>query len=132
VAVVSTGTGFCKASATDPDAVALATLTALMVAESLLGRAAGAVYSPAALMVPDAALPPATPLTCQETTVLVVPLTVAENCAVPFKRVADGPETRTVIWGDVPPVLFDPCEQPTIVLSVKEEIAKADSRTRAR
>ena len=47
-------------------------------------------------MVPVAADPLATPLTCQVTAVLVPPVTVAVNCAVPPMRVCAAPATVTM------------------------------------
>src|SRR6185437_1433217 len=46
------------------------------------GTLAGAVYIPEVVVVPDAALPPATPLTFQVTAGFEAPLTVAVNCWV--------------------------------------------------
>jgi hypothetical protein len=47
-------------------------------------------------MVPAALLPPATPLTCQVTAVLDVPVTVAVNCSVaPAATFADVGEIET-------------------------------------
>jgi hypothetical protein len=50
-------------------------------------------------MVPVAAVPPVTPFTCQRTAVLVVPVTIAENCVEEPMRVAADPERMTAIWG---------------------------------
>jgi len=47
-----------------------------------LGTAAGAVYKPAALIVPTVPLPPVVPLTCQVTAVFAVFVSVAVNCCV--------------------------------------------------
>ena len=47
-----------------------------------LGTAAGAVYKPAALIVPTVPLPPVVPFTCQVTAVFAVFATVAVNCCV--------------------------------------------------
>src|ERR1700676_1772415 len=50
-------------------------------------------------MVPVMELPPATPLTSQETEVFVVLLTVAEKtCVLPARRVALEGETETLIF----------------------------------
>src|SRR6266540_1385266 len=49
---------------------------------------AGAVYSPPVEMVPTVGLPPVTPSTDHCTPVLVVPVTVAVNCAVVFTGTA--------------------------------------------
>jgi len=66
------------------------------------------VYSPADVMVPVAAAPPLTPLTCQETAVFAVWPTVAVNCtvvptrvwvAVPVTATVTGTTTGTVAAG---------------------------------
>jgi hypothetical protein len=51
-----------------------------------LGILVGGVYRPVAEIVPVALLPPATPFTCQVTAVLVVFVTVADNCTVDPNR----------------------------------------------
>src|SRR6266576_527043 len=56
------------------------------VTETGFGSTDGAVYSPLGSTVPEAGLPPVTPFTCQETWVLLDPLTVALNCFCWFKR----------------------------------------------
>lgn len=61
------------------------------------GRSAGAVYSPAAEIVPRVALPPATPFTVQETAASVVPLTVAVNACVLPKRMEALPGVRFTV-----------------------------------
>src|SRR5712692_1665260 len=58
---------------------ALATLVACTVTVAGFGIEDGAVYRPAAVMVPTAALPPATPFTLQVTAVLAALVTVAVN-----------------------------------------------------
>src|SRR5580692_481027 len=55
-------------------------IKAVMVTLAGLGMAAGAVYSPALVMVPTVALPPVMPFTCQVTVVSLVLDTVAVNC----------------------------------------------------
>jgi hypothetical protein len=96
---VATGSGFCRASFSEEDAEAEATLIAVIVTLGFEGSAAGGVYSPAAEMVPVAAVPPVTPFTCHRTAGFVVPVTVAENCVDEPMRVAEAPETMTAIWG---------------------------------
>ena len=49
------------------------------VTVEVAGMAIGAVYTPAAEIVPDVAEPPATPLTDHVTAVLALPVTVAVN-----------------------------------------------------
>ncbi|MNC88239.1 hypothetical protein D3C83_40360 [compost metagenome] len=53
--------------------------TAVIVTVAGEGTAAGAVYMPAAVIVPTAALPPATPDTCHVTDVSNALATVAVN-----------------------------------------------------
>jgi len=66
------------------DLLASATLVAVICAAADAGRSAGAVNTPAALIVPLAAVPPATPLTLQVTLVLLELVTVATNaCEAP-------------------------------------------------
>ncbi len=78
------------------DLLLSAALVAVTVTEGLLGRVAGAVYSPEVEMVPTVALPPAVPLTAQVTPVFVVPVTLAVNCCVePVLTVADVGATAT-------------------------------------
>jgi hypothetical protein len=74
-----TGGGFTVSEA-DPDALVVTTLVAVTVTVAGLGTAAGAVYSPLALMVPIVLFPPGTPFTDQVTPVFEVPVTVAMNC----------------------------------------------------
>jgi hypothetical protein len=67
-----------------PDFIGSAILLAEMVTVFGVGAVAGAVYSPASLIVPTPDVPPDVPLTAQETPVLKapVPVTVAVNCWV--------------------------------------------------
>ena len=72
-------------TATDPktvtDALAVFEASAELTAVTVcVPNCAGAVYSPALLMIPTVALPPAIESTDHVTAVLVVPLTVALNC----------------------------------------------------
>lgn len=68
--------------------VVSATLIAVIVCEPAV---AGAWYTPVASISPVSAFPPATVSTDQLTAVLVVPFTVALNCAVvPAGTVVDG------------------------------------------
>ena len=98
--VVSTGTGFHSVTALCPAALESAMLTACTVTVFGLGRVAGAVYTPDALIVPVDAAPPVTLLTCQVTDEFDDPVTVALNgCARPARTVIGFGETETVIWG---------------------------------
>ena len=56
--------------------------TAVTVMVLLVGKMLGAVYTPEVEMVPVAAVPPVTPLTCQRTPVLTLPWTVAVKALV--------------------------------------------------
>jgi hypothetical protein len=62
-----------------PDFVASAWLVAVTCTVAGEDRAAGAVYTPADVIVPSVAFPPGTPLTLQVTAVSVVFVTVATN-----------------------------------------------------
>ncbi len=64
-----------------PDFVESAWLVAVTCTVAGDGRSAGAVYTPAEVIVPSAAFPPATPLTPQLTVVSVVFVTVAVKVA---------------------------------------------------
>jgi hypothetical protein len=76
-------TAWAIATVAVPLRVGSAAETALTVTTPPEGICAGAVYSPAAEIVPTVALPPATPLTFQVTAVLLVLLTVAVKACVP-------------------------------------------------
>ena len=92
----STGTGFCRVTALLPVAVASAELTARTVTVLELGIVLGAVYKPNELIVPAAALPPATPFTSQVTAVFDDPVTVTLNDFVaPARTFALAGETVT-------------------------------------
>src|SRR6266852_5386873 len=69
-------------TAAKADLVVSAWETAVTVTVAGLGAAAGAVYKPAAVIVPTVAFPPVTPFTCHVTAVFVVPVTVEMNCCV--------------------------------------------------
>jgi hypothetical protein len=93
----STGTGFCNVTVLLPDAEVSAELMAPTVTVLEAGTVFGAVYAPDELIVPVAALPPATPFTCQVTEVFDDPVTVAlKDCAAPARTFAVGGETATV------------------------------------
>lgn len=75
----------------------LATLIARTVTVLLVGTVAGAVYTPDALIVPVAELPPVTPFTCHVTSVFDVPDTVApKDCVAPARTLALRGDTLTV------------------------------------
>jgi hypothetical protein len=63
----------------EPDFVVSAWLVAVTCTLAVAGKSAGAVYTPAAVIVPTAELPPAIPLTLQLTLVSAVFVTVAVN-----------------------------------------------------
>src|SRR5258708_997982 len=71
-----------------PDFVASAWLVAVTCTVAGEGRSAGAVYTPAEVIVPIVAFPPGTPLTLQVTVVSVVFVTVATNVTW-FPRTTD-------------------------------------------
>src|SRR5258708_19164967 len=64
-----------------PDSVESAWLVAVTCTVAGDGRSAGAVYTPADVIVPSAAFPPGTPFTLQLTALSVVPVTFALNVA---------------------------------------------------
>ena len=82
------------------DLLASATLVAVICAAVDVGRSAGAVYTPVALIVPVVAVPPATPLTLQVTLVLLELVTVATNaCEAPSTTDALPGVTETLMAG---------------------------------
>lgn len=88
-----------------PDLVGSAILVAEIETVFGLGAMPGAVYSPTALTVPTADVPPGVPLTAQVTAVLnaPVPVTMAANCCVPVsgKDAEVGlTETEVMVGGD--------------------------------
>ena len=70
---LTVGTGFSSVSALLPVIVVSVTLVAVIVSVFGEGTVAGALYRPVLLIVPDAALPPATPFTDHVTVWLNVP-----------------------------------------------------------
>src|SRR5579864_4788184 len=82
------------------DLLASATLVAVICAAADAGRSAGAVNTPAALIVPLAAVPPATPLTLQVTLVLLELVTVATN-------VCEAPSTTDALPGVTETLMVD-------------------------
>jgi len=72
------------------------------MAPAVVGRSAGAVYTPSAVIVPLAAVPPGTPFTAHITLVLLVFATVAAKvCLFPRNTVALAGVTLTLIEGEV-------------------------------
>ncbi len=106
---VSTGTGFCSVTALLPVFVASAALVAVTVTVFGVGRLAGAVYNPVALIVPVAALPPTAAFTDHVTVAFEFPVTAAANdCVAPARSVAVAGVTLTLVpsggvVGDEPP-----------------------------
>ncbi len=100
------------------DFVESATEIALTVIVAGLGSTGGAVYIPPAEMVPWAASPPVTPLTCHVTAVFAALLTVAENVWVaPVCTVALAGDTLTEmidggVWPPPLPELAHACKKP--------------------
>ncbi|MGC2330615.1 MAG: hypothetical protein WA581_04110 [Candidatus Acidiferrales bacterium] len=98
--LLNTGTGFHSVTALPPLALESEALTASIVTLFGLGRLAGAVKTPEELIVPVAAVPPVTLLTCQATVWLDSPLTLAVNVSVPPMRTFTGfGETVTLTAG---------------------------------
>src|ERR1700681_1950785 len=104
VTALSTGIGFSSVTPLFPFFVASAALLAVTVTVFRFARFAGALYSPAALMEPVVAFPPATPFTDHVTLVLLLPVTVAVQLSVLA--------ARTVALGGVTATAF--AEFPTI------------------
>lgn len=84
-----TGVGFQIVTVALAVALELVAVIAVTVTVFLAGTTAGAVYVPAALIVPVADAPPSTPFTCHATTVFDVPETVAlKFCVAPERTSA--------------------------------------------
>jgi len=82
------------------DFVVSAWLVAVTCTFAFAGKSVGALYTPLAEMVPDAAEPPATPFTLQVTVWLEALETVAEKGTVfPRRTVADRGLTATLMDG---------------------------------
>jgi hypothetical protein len=84
-------------------AEALFELSSTLVARTIIcpnaGKLPGEVYTPAALIVPTAAVPPEIPFTCQFTAVFVVLLTTAVKfCTVPSNTEAEAGVTLTLMF----------------------------------
>jgi hypothetical protein len=96
---MSTGNGFCNVTALLAVTEESAELMARTVTMLELGTTFGAVYKPDELIRPAAALPPATPFTCQVAEVLADPATVAlKDCVVPARTFACAGTTVTVTF----------------------------------
>ena len=94
-AVVSLGLAIVTTA--DPDLKGAACDTAVTITVAGFGTAAGAVYIPAAEIVPCVGSPPAAPFTCQVSPPLAAPVTVAENgCVWPKLTMADVGDITTV------------------------------------
>jgi hypothetical protein len=100
-AVVGLIERFIAVAVTVTVALALWVVSTTLVAVTVCVPAwEGAVYIPAPVMVPDAALPPATESTDQVTAVLLVPCTVAVNCCcAPDARLTEDRFNLIVICG---------------------------------
>jgi hypothetical protein len=89
----------------DPVRLVSASDTAVIVAVKVEEPVDGAVYIPAAEIVPTVELPPATPLTCHVTAVFDVLVTAALNAWLPpaLNEILDGVTvTVTGVAGHVP------------------------------
>jgi hypothetical protein len=80
---------------TDADFVGSCTATAVTVTAAGDGTVAGAMYTPAAEIVPMVELPPGTPFTCQVTDVFDALATVAVNAWLPPPACTVAPEGAT-------------------------------------
>jgi hypothetical protein len=72
------------------------------------GTIAGAVYNPAAVIVPFFVLPPTTPETDHVTLVLDNPVTAAEYCTVPFTPTVVYPGLIVTDWPSSAPEASTP------------------------
>ena len=91
---MSAGAGFVMVTEAEALAVESAALVAVTVTAFGDGGTAGAVWSPAALMVPTALFPPVTPFTAQVMFLFVEPVTVAVKVDV-------CPVSREALWGEI-------------------------------
>jgi hypothetical protein len=99
-AVMLTATSLVTVTAAEADDAPFATLVARMLTVTGEGRMAGAVYTPAALIVPTVEFPPLMPFTLHVTAVFDVPETVAVNgCCAPSNTFTDRGDIVTVMVG---------------------------------
>lgn len=95
---LSAGTGFSNVTVLEEVAALDAELVAVTVTLFGLGSEAGAVYTPAEVIVPAVDEPPGVPFTDQLTVVFELPLTAAENVSEePARTFAVAGETTTAI-----------------------------------
>ncbi|MGH9775744.1 MAG: hypothetical protein ACRD50_12440 [Candidatus Acidiferrales bacterium] len=100
VGAIFTVTSLEMATLAEPLADGAAWLVAVTVTVAGFGSTAGAVYIPLADIVPMVEFPPATPFTLQETFVLLVPVTAAENdCETPNSTEVEVGLTCTITFG---------------------------------
>jgi len=113
VTEVIVGVGLLSVTTLLPVAFALPVSAALTVMVFALGGNCGAVYTPAAVIVPVSAAPPATPFTDHANVAVVLSLAFAVNvCVAPPCKVAVAGVTVTPLlcgvgwFGSLPPPLF--------------------------
>jgi hypothetical protein len=107
------GSGFCSVNEALAAFVASAVSVAVMVRELGVGGKVGAVYKPAAEIVPTVVLPPAAPSTDHVTVDEPLPLTVKDCVAPPRNVPVAGATANTAGAGCVGPVpLLPPLAQP--------------------
>jgi hypothetical protein len=118
------------------DALALGSATLIAVTETVAGagRTTGAIYSPAAVIVPTTAFPPGTLFTFQVTLVFVAPVTFAWNCCFcPRNRFAlAGCMVTTTAEGPGEDELVDPQPGSISAFAQKSARKKNESLERVR
>ncbi len=113
--LLKTGVGFQSVTLLSPVALESAALIASIVTLFGFGKLAGAVYTPEELIVPAAALPPATPFTSQVTPVFDVPVTLAlKVCVAPMRTFTGLGDTETLTAGGGFPELPELPEEPLV------------------
>jgi hypothetical protein len=128
VPLLTLGRGFNRLSLSDAEAVGEATLIASTVTVVDAGIIAGAVYRPAAEIVPVAALPPVTLFTCQVTAWLEAFATAAENCVVAPSRTVLAPLIVTEATAVALLVPLLPVEHPAKPIAAAVDRTETDSR----
>ena len=126
---VTVGTGFSSVIMVLPERLLSDEEVASMLMEFGLGRVAGAVYMPVALIIPSGALPPTTPFTDQTTAWLTVPLTLAVNWSVsPARTLPVAGVTATLEDGCVFAFPAPMAAQPVSRLSASERTSVVPKR----
>lgn len=113
------GVGFHSVTLLVPLAAEFAAAVALMLIVLEVGRLAGAVYIPAAVIVPVLALPPATPFTNQFTVWSDAPVTVAlKGCAAPARTFAEPGRMLTDTCSGVGALVYAVPAHPTVSATI--------------